>query len=109
MLQVGMGACYRKVFLICGWLWALVISSTSSTTNTLSSLADLDFHRLRADQFHSVEMPAIALHRELTGAGYHRELVTKVTFQESVGFVNSRILLVENITRDMYIDLDQVS
>lgn len=75
----------------------------------LSSLADLDFHRLKANQFHSLEVPAISLQRELVGAGFHRELVTKVALEEASEFRNSRILLVENVTRDMYIDLDQVS
>ncbi len=95
--------------MVYGWLWALISPSSSSTANVLSSLADLDFHRLRTNRFHSFEIPAISLLRRLTGAGYHRELVTKVTLEESGEFENGRILFVENITRDMYIDLDQVS
>ena len=111
MLKSGlqMGACNGDFFLLYGWIWTLLPSAVSSSTSVLSSLADLDFHRLRANQFHSLEVPAISLQRELTGAGYHRELVTKVTLEESSEFRNSRILLVENITRDVYIDLDQVS
>ena len=50
--------------------------------------------------------PSASLKRDLVGSGYHRELVTSVELGGTA--LNSRVLLVENITRDIYMDIDQV-
>ena len=49
--------------------------------------------------------------RSLGDAGFHRRLVTEVhvdTHETHSLCQNARVLLVENITQDVYIDLDQV-
>jgi len=45
----------------------------------------------------------VQLHRELTNSGFHKDLITHF---ENVG--DSSVLLLENITSDFYIDLDQI-
>jgi hypothetical protein len=81
-------------------------------SNILSSLSDLDFSRIRADhtseQDTSSSHPRLSLTRQLLGAGYHRELRINIKIQNLGGYTDSKVLLVENITRDMYVDLDQV-
>ena len=97
------------------WLVVLLGTASPSSSNVLSSLSDLDFHRIRASHAqHSSERdssssfpPTLSLTRQLLGAGYHRELRVNIKFQDSRGY-SDKVLLVENITRDMYIDLDQV-
>ena len=85
--------------------------ATSLTSHVLPSLTDIDFQRVRADQLHTnngeVVFPSLAsFSRDLVGNGFHRELVTTI---QLVGIpLNSRVLLVENITGDIYMDIDQV-
>ena len=93
---------------------SLVPLASSSSPQVLSSLADVDFQRIRMDQLHSshaksgVAYPFISLRRGLNGAGYHRKLVTSIKIEGNGTLSESRVLLVENITQDIYIDLDQV-
>lgn len=81
------------------------------TSHILSSLVDVDFDRIQEDQLQSsknggVVYPTARMDLELTGSGYHRDLTTLVQVQGVAP--DSRILLVENITSDMYMDIDQV-
>ena len=56
---------------------------------------------------------SVVLSRQLIGAGFHRTLLTKV---EQVSYHHHiiadhsvlRVAIVENITCDMYVDIDQV-
>lgn len=95
------------------WLGALLGTASPSNSNILSSLSDLDFHRIRSDQAQlSSEQdapPTLTLTRQLLGAGFHRELRVNIKIENLEGYSDNKVLLVENITRDMYIDLDQVS
>ena len=115
---------------VCGWVWCvlfLALSCTSSSSNVFKSLSDLDFHRIRADHFlatadqhqqqqqqqqqqggsaSSSSITLSSLTRQLLGEGYHRELRTNIVVQGT--FFDTKILVAENITRDMYMDLDQV-
>ncbi len=86
-----------------------MVSIHPTSGRILSSLADLDFNRIGEDQIHSSMLSLASLDRGLSGAGYHRELVTSVRVQGGIIPANERVLLVENITQDIYIDLDQVS
>lgn len=99
--------------------YAVVLArSFSSTVQVLPSLEDVDFERVRTDHaLHAAannsedEFPTVTLHRQLSGEGYHRTLHTSVELKEESAdgsFDSSVLLLVENITRDMYIDLDEV-
>lgn len=110
---------YTDLTLFSVWWWTLISTTTSPNSNILSSLADLDFHRIRADHLHSsaaaaTDSPVVSIRRGLIGGGYHRELLTNIKMEEVAeveGFRdrrNRRILVLENITRDMYMDLDQV-
>ena len=58
----------------------------------------------------------VAVSRELAGAGFHRKLLTRVERVTSssgltvaADFSEVQLALVENVTSDMYIDVDQVS
>lgn len=96
---------------LCAWLWAHLFLVTSSTANILPALSDLDFNRIKADQAHSHAAgtsPLVSLERLLVGGGYHRELVTTIRRVGVGEYHDDRVLIVENVTRDMYIDLDQV-
>lgn len=101
--------------MLCILLGALLLGTSSTSSNILSSLSDLDFYRIRSDQrthHHASEQdtPTLILTRQLLGAGYHRELRVNIKIEHLGGYSdNNKILLVENITRDMYIDLDQVT
>lgn len=102
------------MLVLIGWLVVLLDKASPSTSNILSSLSDLDFHRIREGHAqHSSErddssfLPTLSLTRQLLGAGYHRELRVNIKLQGSKGY-SDKVLLVENITCDMYIDLDQV-
>jgi hypothetical protein len=81
-------------------------------SNILSSLSELDFSRIRAghtsEHDTSSSHPTLSLTRQLLGAGYHRELRVNIKIQNLGGYSDSKVLLVENITHDMYVDLDQV-
>lgn len=107
-----MGVWCNHVLVLCGWLGALLGTASPSNSNILSSLSDLDFHRIRSDQAqHSSEQdapPTLALTRQLLGAGFHRDLRVNIKIENLEGYSDNKVLLVENITRDMYIDLDQV-
>ena len=54
----------------------------------------------------------VVLSRQLVGAGFHRTLLTQVeqvTSQYNILDPNVlHVAIVENITRDMYVDIDQV-
>lgn len=100
------------VYLLCGCMGTLLHTATPSTSNVLSTLADLDFHRIVSDHTHhtsdSTTVPRLSLKRELIGAGYHREVSVEIKMEGLGNSFGGRIVLVENITRDLYIDLDQV-
>ena len=44
----------------------------------------------------------------MTGTGYHRELVTNIEVEGVRVFPDNRVLLIENVTPDIYVDIDQV-
>ena len=101
-----------SLYLFLAWLWTSFLL-TAASSNILPSLSDLDFARIRGDHHahsHARDTaPRVSVERWLEGAGYHRELVTTVTVTEVVGgYRDDRVLLVENVTRNMYLDLDQV-
>ena len=105
--MIGM---YGVVYLLCGCMGTLLHTATPS--NVLSTLADMDFHRIVSDHAHhtsdSSSVPRLSLRRELIGAGYHREISVEIKMEGLGNNFGGRIVLVENITRDLYIDLDQV-
>jgi len=79
---------------------------------TLSSLEDVDFNRIRQDQLQSstsggIVYPNATMDLELPGNGYHRDLTARIRIQGVPP--DSRILLVTSITRDIYVDIDQVT
>lgn len=96
------------VLVLCAWLGVLLGTASPSTSNILSSLSELDFHRIRADHASSSIPPTLSLTRQMIGAGYHRELRVNIKIRDLGGYSNNKVLLIENITRDMYMDLDQV-
>ena len=93
------------------WTVSLLHLTGAIVSHILSSLEDVNFERIQEDQFQSsrnggVAYPNATLARELFGSGYHRDLTTRVQVEGVAP--DSRILLVENITRDIYMDIDQV-
>ena len=85
----------------------------SFVSYTLPSLEDVDFDRIRQDQLQSstnggIVYPNATMDLQLSGSGYHRDLTARIRIHGGVP-VDSRILLVTNITRDIYVDIDQVT
>ncbi len=100
----------KSSILLAFLLLALSLSHLAQTY-LLSSLEDVDFDRIREDQLQSsksggVVYPTGSLSCELTGNGYHRDLIMRVEVQEVP--LDSRIILVNNVTSDIYVDIDQV-
>lgn len=97
--------------ILCVWLCSAIFLPTSPAASVLPSLSDLDFHRIKAErpESHAAETcPEVVVKRGLEGAGYHRQLLTSVRRVGVGEYRDDRVLLVENITQDIYIDLDQV-
>ena len=91
----------------------LLIPALSSSVRVDSSLSGL---------LNATNLPrplpelSLALSRQLVGAGFHRTLLTKVERVSSHHYNNIipdhsmlHVAIVENITCDMYVDIDQVS
>ena len=91
----------------------LLSSALSSSVRVDSSLSSL----LNATKLpKALPELTLALSRQLVGAGFHRTLQTKVervSFHQHNNIIPDHSMLhvaiVENITRDMYVDIDQVS
>ena len=89
-------------------LTGLVVASVVTVDPSLSSLLNVN----------SLPPPhpelSVAVSRELVGAGFHRTLLTSVehvsshTSTVAADSSEVQVALVENVTCDMYIDVDQV-
>ena len=90
----------------------LPLSVSSSSVAVDHSILDLLDAALLPEPHPNVE---VSLYRQLVGSGYHRTLLTRVervispqSMQDAPDPSVLSVAIVENITCDMYVDVDQV-